>query len=181
MTKRSEIKDQFFLWLSEHKEALETESLKPLQDAFPDIIKQTLSAWRKQYTQKGLNGLNQIKQGSIILNDIQSDNDQPNQSTIKEKEPIKTGSKALKQVNPDLKPIQKQSIIFADSQPEEPKEIKENCYYTVDQTADRLQVDSSIIYRLIKNKTLPVLNIGATGARPTFRILGKWILEIKPE
>jgi len=181
MAKRSENKDKVLLFLSNNKEALEANGLKPLRDAFPDETIRNLSKWKIEYIKKGLKGLKQIKQGSIILNDIQADKPPVKQSTIKEKEPIKTGSKALKQVNPDLKPIQKQSIIFADSQPEEPKEIKENCYYTVDQTADRLQVDSSIIYRLIKNKILPVLNIANTGARPTFRILGKWILEIKPE
>ena len=178
MTKRSENKDKVLLWLSEHKEALETESLKPLKDAFPDERKQNLSAWKKEYIQKGLNIPEYIKTASIILNQLKPDKEPVNQITIKEKEPIKTG---LKGTQKDLKTIQKQSIIFADSEPEEPKEIKENCYYTVDQTADRLQVDSSIIYRLIKNKSLQVLNIGATGARPTFRILGKWILEIKAE
>jgi len=180
MTKRSENKDRVLQWLNEHKEALETDSLKPLKDAFPDERKQNLSAWKKEYIQKGLKVLKQIKQDTDMFKHVIKDKQSVKQSTIKEKEPVKTGSSILKQVKTDLNHIQKQSIIFADVEPE-PKEIKENCYYTVDQTADLLQVDSSIIYRLIKNKTLPVLNIANTGARPTFRILGKWLLELKSE
>lgn len=178
MAKRSENKDKVLLFLSNNKEALETNGLKPLKDAFPDETIRNLSKWKIEFIKKGYNIPEYIQKGLNILNQLKPDKEPVNQITIKEKEPIKTD---LKGTQKDLKPIQKQSITFTGSQPEEPKEIKENCYYTVDQTADRLQVDSSIIYRMIKNKSLQVLNIGATGARPTFRILGKWILEIKPE
>lgn len=168
MTKRSENKDKVFLWLSEHKEAIETESLQPLKEAFPEERKQNLSAWRKEFIQKG----------STINKPIKTDTNTNKQTKIKtnkefanqpqEKEPVKQ--------------IKTSSILFKDIQkePNQPQEIKENCFYTVEQTADLLQVDSSTVYKLIKAKSLTVANIATTGTRGNYRILGKWILELKP-
>lgn len=173
MSKRSENKDRVLLWISEHKEALKSESLKLLKEAFPDERKQNLSAWKKEYILKGSNSLKQVKTDSIVLKQVESNNQKADRSAEPKQQ---TGSKSLKQVTTD-----KTGILTGSIGQQEPAEINENCYYTVEQAADRLQVDSTIIYRLIKNKALQVLNVGATGCRPTFRILGKWILEIKSE
>jgi len=168
MTKRSENKDKVFLWLSEHKEANQIESLQPLKDAFPDERKQNLSAWRKEFNQKGLTIVKQNKQDTTTAKELQTDCNTEPQTTTEKKEPVKHTKNS--------------SILFKDIQkePNQPQEIKENCYYTVEQTADLLQVDSSTVYKMIKVKSLPVLNIATTGTRGNYRILGKWILELKP-
>lgn len=168
MTKRSENKDKVFLWLSEHKEANQTESLQPLKDAFPDERKQNLSAWRKEFNQKGSIAVKQIKADTNTMKDSKIPTNTDFAKPIQEKEPVK--------------PAKTSSILFKDIQkePNQPQEIKENCFYTVEQTADLLQVDSSTVYKMIKAKSLPVLNIATTGTRGNYRILGKWILELKP-
>lgn len=168
MAKRSENKDTVLLWLSEHEEAVKTDSLQPLKNAFPNERKQNLSSWRKEFIQTCSNGLKQVKKHSDTIKSTQ---------TYKRTEPQTppTNLNQLKQDKIDLKALKHTQTYL-----NQPQEINENCFYTVEQTAGLLQVDSSTVYKMIKAKFIPVLNIATAGTRGNFRILGKWLLELEP-
>lgn len=57
--------------------------------------------------------------------------------------------------------------------------IEKEKFYTVKQTADFLQVNSRLVYRLIENLSLPVKEVGFGNLIPRYKIKGEYILKLK--